>query len=162
MKITREEALAIMRYSIQHSDYKFPLTLMNFEYGKDNPCDNEWCEEECKCFTGIDLTDDWDTLVNDKEYKTFEVRGDWSETDEDEKRIRAEELKKFDVYPRYACQHCGSQNKRVETLIDDEAFWNEDLEDWKGGFQFNWFRDNFSHTGNERCCECYEDWTGAE
>jgi hypothetical protein len=76
MKITREEALAIMRYSIQHSDYKFPLTLMNFEYGKDNPCDNEGCEEECKCFTGIDLTDDWDTLVNDKEYKTFEVRGD--------------------------------------------------------------------------------------
>lgn len=60
MKITREEALAIMRYSIKNPDYKFPLELMNFEYGKDSWCDEEWCEEECKCFTGIDLVDDWD------------------------------------------------------------------------------------------------------
>ncbi len=59
-------------------------------------------------------------------------------------------------YKVYACQHCGSERKFVETLIDDEFYWNED----KLRYEPQSFTDCFEHTGNERCAECGEIWTG--
>lgn len=59
-------------------------------------------------------------------------------------------------YPKYACQHCGSDSKLVETVIDDEFCWN----DKEMKFEANGFRDDFYHTGEERCAECGRDWTG--
>jgi hypothetical protein len=28
-------------------------------------------------------------------------------------------------FPKYACQHCGSERKWVETIIDDMFIWNK-------------------------------------
>jgi hypothetical protein len=61
------------------------------------------------------------------------------------------------IYPAHACQHCGSETKFVETLIDDEFSWNEQ----ERRYEPNHFTDMFEHTGNDRCAECGKDWTGA-
>jgi len=57
----------------------------------------------------------------------------------------------------HQCQHCGSESKWVETLIDDEFSYNEST----GEYEAVWFGDNFSHTGKETCVECNRPWTGA-
>lgn len=62
-------------------------------------------------------------------------------------------IKKF---PEHACQFCGSERKFVETIIDDELFWDEKDK----MYQPNGFTDMFEHTGNVRCAECNKDWTG--
>ena len=59
-------------------------------------------------------------------------------------------------FPKYACQHCGSECKLVETLIDDEFCWNENEQ----RYEPNKFMDEFEHTGNEQCSQCKRDWTG--
>ncbi|MBP7846055.1 MAG: hypothetical protein KA007_01315 [Candidatus Pacebacteria bacterium] len=59
-------------------------------------------------------------------------------------------------YPKHACQFCGSQNKLVETIIDDEFFWDEDSKI----YQPNGFTDMFEHTGNNRCADCDKNWSG--
>lgn len=64
------------------------------------------------------------------------------------------EIKKF---PKYACQCCGSECKLVETLIDDEFYWNNN----EKRYEPNRFTDMFEHTGNNRCGECGKKWTGA-
>jgi len=60
------------------------------------------------------------------------------------------------TFPKHACQLCGSERKLVETLIDDEFVWN--IGDKM--YQPVGFTDECEHTGNERCAECREDWTG--
>jgi hypothetical protein len=62
-------------------------------------------------------------------------------------------LKRF---PKHACEFCGSEFKLVETIIDDEFFWDENSQ----MYQPSKFSNNFEHTGNNRCGECGEDWTG--
>lgn len=57
---------------------------------------------------------------------------------------------------RHACQYCGAERKLVETLIDDEFFWDDVCQEYLP----NKFMDNFEHTGNQRCAQCKEDWTG--
>ena len=64
------------------------------------------------------------------------------------------EIEKF---PKHACQHCGSERKLVETLIDDEFVWNE----YRLQYEPNKFTDDFEHTGNVRCAQCGEEWTGS-
>lgn len=59
-------------------------------------------------------------------------------------------------FPKHACQFCGSERKFVETLIDDEFFWDKD----EKVYQPNKFTDIFEHTGNERCAECEKKWSG--
>lgn len=59
-------------------------------------------------------------------------------------------------FPKHACQHCGSERKWVETLIDDEFFWDEKDQQYVP----DGFTDCFEHTGNQMCAECREDWTG--
>lgn len=59
-------------------------------------------------------------------------------------------------YPSYACQFCGSTNKLVETIIDDEFVWDDSAE----RYEPNEYSDEFEHTGEERCASCGEDWTG--
>lgn len=59
-------------------------------------------------------------------------------------------------FPKYACQFCGCERKFVETIIDDEFFWD----DVNQIYQPNRFTDMFEHTGNQRCAECNKDWTG--
>lgn len=59
-------------------------------------------------------------------------------------------------FPPHACQFCGSENKLVETILDDEFFWDEISK----MYQPNKFSDEFEHTGNNRCSSCQEDWTG--
>lgn len=44
----------------------------------------------------------------------------------------------------------------METLIDDEFFWSEREQ----MYQPNGFTDMFEHTGNDRCAQCEEMWTG--
>lgn len=58
-------------------------------------------------------------------------------------------------YPKYACQFCGSTRKLVETIIDDEFFWEEN----EKRYQPNGFTNQFEHTGTERCAVCEKDWT---
>lgn len=60
------------------------------------------------------------------------------------------------IYPKHACQLCGSERKFVETIIDDEFFWQEK----EKIYQPNGFTDSFEHTGNNRCAECEKEWTG--
>ena len=60
-------------------------------------------------------------------------------------------------FPKQACQVCGSEIKLVETIIDDEFFWDEQTQ----MYQPNGFIDCFEHTGKERCSECQNDWTGS-
>lgn len=60
------------------------------------------------------------------------------------------------TFPINACQLCGSENKFVETIIDDEFFWDKDSQ----MYQPNGFTDMFEHTGNNRCAECEKEWTG--
>lgn len=59
-------------------------------------------------------------------------------------------------FPEYACQQCGSERKLVETVIDDEFYWDERSKT----YQPNGFTDDFEHTGNDRCAECDESWSG--
>ena len=59
-------------------------------------------------------------------------------------------------FQKHACQSCGSERKLVETIIDDEFFWNEDEQ----MYQPNKFTDIFEHTGKQRCAQCSEDWSG--
>ena len=59
-------------------------------------------------------------------------------------------------FPKHACQFCGSDRKLVETLIDDEFFWSEEDQ----MYQPNKFTDMFEHTGNQRCAQCGEKWSG--
>jgi hypothetical protein len=59
-------------------------------------------------------------------------------------------------FPEHTSQFCGSLRKLVETVIDDEFVWNES----ESRFDPNKFSNEFEHTGEERCAECSEDWTG--
>lgn len=59
-------------------------------------------------------------------------------------------------FPKHACQVCGAERKLVETVIDDEFFWNKDEQ----RYQPNKFTDCFEHTGIERCADCKKLWTG--
>lgn len=59
-------------------------------------------------------------------------------------------------FQKHACQHCGAERKLVQTLIDDEFFWNED----EKRYEPNKFMDDFEHTGSERCAVCEKEWTG--
>lgn len=60
------------------------------------------------------------------------------------------------IFPTHTCQHCGSEIKLVETIIDDEFIWDESLNKYVP----NSFTDQFAHTGVERCAKCDKDWTG--
>lgn len=59
-------------------------------------------------------------------------------------------------YPKHVCQFCGSDRKFVETIIDDEFVWSE----IENRFEPNKFCNDFEHTGEERCAECNNDWSG--
>lgn len=59
-------------------------------------------------------------------------------------------------FPKHACQFCGSEYKLVETIIDDEFYWDKDDQ----MYQPVGFTDSFEHTGNNRCEECKRVWTG--
>lgn len=59
-------------------------------------------------------------------------------------------------FPKHICQFCGCDRKLVETIIDDEFFWNEEDK----MYQPNKFTDSFEHTGNNRCVQCEKEWTG--
>ena len=65
-------------------------------------------------------------------------------------------LKNLQEFPEHACQKCGSERKLVETLIDDEFYWDKNDQ----MYQPNKFTDSFEHTGNVRCAICMEVWTG--
>lgn len=60
------------------------------------------------------------------------------------------------TFSKHACQFCGCERKLVETLIDDEFFWDEISQ----MYQPNKFMNDFEHTGNNRCAECEKEWTG--
>ncbi|MCK9344545.1 MAG: hypothetical protein M0P64_00275 [Candidatus Pacebacteria bacterium] len=62
----------------------------------------------------------------------------------------------INIFPKYACQFCGSERKLVETIIDDEFFWDEDDKI----YQPNKFTEIFEHTGNQRCAQCEKEWSG--
>jgi len=64
--------------------------------------------------------------------------------------------KKSKKFPKHSCQFCGSERKFVETIIDDEFFWDEVGK----MYQPNGFTDIFEHTGNNRCAECDKEWSG--
>lgn len=64
--------------------------------------------------------------------------------------------KKKTIFPKHACQHCGSEVKLVETVIDDEFIWDEREKKYTP----NQYSDQFEHTGVERCAVCESDWSG--
>jgi hypothetical protein len=59
-------------------------------------------------------------------------------------------------YAKHLCQHCGSDSKWVETLIDDEFTYNEHTKEYEA----NGFSDDFRHTGVEVCTKCNKPRTG--
>jgi len=59
-------------------------------------------------------------------------------------------------FPKHTCQYCGAERKLVETIIDDEFYWDEQSQQ----YQPNKFTDCFEHTSNERCAVCKKEWTG--
>jgi rRNA maturation endonuclease Nob1 len=60
------------------------------------------------------------------------------------------------AFPAHVCKICGCERKLVETIVDDEFYWD------KGSkmYQPNGFTDMFEHTGNNRCADCGKEWTG--
>lgn len=64
--------------------------------------------------------------------------------------------KKINKFPKHSCQFCGCERKLVETIIDDEFFWNEDEQI----YQPDKFTDSFEHTNNNRCAQCEKEWSG--
>lgn len=66
------------------------------------------------------------------------------------------EIKVTPEFEKHQCQKCGSERKWVETIVDDEFVWNDITEQYEP----NGFGDNFDHTGNVRCVECDDKWTG--
>jgi hypothetical protein len=64
--------------------------------------------------------------------------------------------KKTKKFKKHACQFCGNESKLVETIIDDEFFWDEK----EKMYQPNGFTNNFEHTGNQYCENCKNEWTG--
>jgi hypothetical protein len=60
------------------------------------------------------------------------------------------------TFPKHICQFCGCDRKLVETLIDDEFYWDEIGKTYVP----NGFTDKFEHTGNERCACCNKKWSG--
>lgn len=65
-------------------------------------------------------------------------------------------MKNTNIYPKYACQFCGSTRKLVETVIDDEFVWNEK----ENHYEPSDFSNEFEHTGEEYCPNCKKEWTG--
>jgi len=63
--------------------------------------------------------------------------------------------KKISKFPKHSCQFCGCKLVLVETIIDDEFFWDEDDQI----YQPNKFTDCFEHTGNNRCAKCKKEWS---
>jgi hypothetical protein len=63
---------------------------------------------------------------------------------------------KVQKIPKHVCQYCGSERKLVETIIDDEFYWDEQRKEYLP----NKFMDDFEHTGNDRCAQCEKRWTG--
>jgi hypothetical protein len=59
-------------------------------------------------------------------------------------------------FPAHVCQHCGTERKLVEIIIDDEFCWNEKIQQYEP----NKFMDDFEHTGNVWCAICKKEWTG--
>lgn len=59
-------------------------------------------------------------------------------------------------FPKHMCQICGAETKLVETVVDDEFIWDEKSSEYVP----NGYTDNFEHTGNNRCAECGNVWTG--
>jgi len=64
--------------------------------------------------------------------------------------------KKVKKYPKNTFQFCGSDRKLVETIIDDEFYWDETTK----MYQPNRFTNNFEHTGYVQCAVCEQKWTG--
>lgn len=64
--------------------------------------------------------------------------------------------KEIKKYPKHTCQFCGSDRKLVETIIDDEFYWDETAQ----MYQPNGFTNNFEHTGYVQCAVCEQEWTG--
>lgn len=59
-------------------------------------------------------------------------------------------------FQKHSCQYCGAERKLVETIIDDEFVWNEN----EKRYEPNKFSNSFEYTGNVRCAECEQVWTG--
>lgn len=157
MNITRNLAIQILKYLHTHKDFYFPFLVMCREY---TPEDDDFVEIEPK---------EWEIIAEDEAYQTFQLWENLAYTDNAcTKRELMEILKKMwddacleinkkkKKFPKHACQYCGAERKLVETLIDDEFFWEEN----EGVYLSNGFQDNFEHTGNDRCAECERGWTG--
>lgn len=65
-------------------------------------------------------------------------------------------IQQNNIFAKHTCQLCGCDRKLVETVIDDEFYWDET----SNSYQPHSFTDCFEHTGNQRCAECEKDWTG--
>jgi hypothetical protein len=61
------------------------------------------------------------------------------------------------TFPKHACQFYGCERKLVQTLIDDEFFWDEKDHTYVP----NGFTDTFEYTGYVYCPDSKEWWTGA-
>ncbi len=64
--------------------------------------------------------------------------------------------RKTKKYPKHTCQFRGSDRKLVETIIDDEFYWDETTK----MYQPNGLTNNFEHTGYVQCAVCEQEWTG--
>lgn len=60
-------------------------------------------------------------------------------------------------YNKYFCQNCGNNRLYEEKLLDDEVVVSK-----KGEWNYVGLADGVESTGNKRCAECGEDWTGEE
>ena len=63
-------------------------------------------------------------------------------------------MNKKNKFPKHTCQYCGYELVLIETIIDDEFFWDEDDQI----YQPNTFTDCFEHTGDNRCAQCGKKW----
>jgi hypothetical protein len=73
VRIDKATAIQILKRQKKNKLYHLPFTLMSFEYGKDQWCDE--CDWECVCWNGLE-TDDIETLEEDDDnyYENFELR----------------------------------------------------------------------------------------
>ncbi len=61
--------------------------------------------------------------------------------------------KEVKKYPKHVCQFYDCDRKLVETIIDDEFYWNETTQ----MYQPNRFANAFEHTGYVQCAGCEQE-----
>jgi hypothetical protein len=138
MKISREVAIAILKYCHEHPSFYFPFLVMCQEY---TPEDDDFVEIE---------PEEWEMIQSDDIYQTFELWENLQNLDTDTVPLMAkgfldmiikernEEIcDAFDTINMYLCQECFKVSETVGMIRDERKSYtfslrSKEMEDMHG------------------------------